>query len=324
MAPRKITTAEGLAREALLLAGDTTPLRGYDPVGGGSISEALRLRTDRCEYLLKSSGHELPGFFAAEARGLALLAATGAVRVPVVFAYRDAKRTENHPEGTRPQGQPRTDRASTDYGSQSFILLEWLVAPPQHDRASAAEALGHGLAALHRATAPAYGLDHDNYIGATPQPNGWMTSWRAFFRERRLRVQAELAHRNGRMSGERARRMERLLDRLGDWLDDRAVTPALLHGDLWGGNFIVGPGGAAALIDPAAYYGNHEADLAFTTLFGGFPASFYRAYDEVWPQVSGWQERRDLYNLYHLLNHLNLFGEGYGAQVDQVLRRYAG
>src|SRR5689334_14687353 len=118
--------------------------------------------------------------------------------------------------------------------------------------------------------------------------------------------------------------MDRLLDRLDDWVDDRAVAPALLHGDLWGGNFIVGPGGAPALIDPAAYYGDREADLAFTALFGGFPESFYRAYVEAWPLAPGWQERRDLYNLYHLLNHLNLFGEGYGAQVDRVLRRYAG
>jgi fructosamine-3-kinase len=177
---------------------------------------------------------------------------------------------------------------------------------------------------MHRATAGAYGLDHDNYIGATPQPNGWMPSWRDFFRERRLRFQAELARRNGLLPAERASRVERLLDRLDRWIDDALVRPSLLHGDLWGGNFIVGPGGGPALIDPAAYYGDREADLAFTRLFGGFPDNFYRAYAAAWPLPAGWQDRRDLYNLYHLLNHLNLFGESYGAQVDAVLRRYVG
>src|SRR5205085_2514108 len=112
------------------------------------------------------------------------------------------------------------------------------------------------------------------------------------------------------LAGDRAGRMERLLSRLDDFLDDRVSTPALLHGDLWGGNFIVGPGGAPALIDPAVYYGDREAEMAFTSLFGGFPEAFYRAYEAAWPLPEGWQERRDLYNLYHLLNHMNLFGEG--------------
>jgi fructosamine-3-kinase len=290
-----------LAAEALLLAGDTTPLRDCTPVGGGSISQAVRLKSDRGLYLLKYGGPARPSFFAAEARGLALLGETHSVRVPTVLAYRD-------------------DQA----GEAGFMLLEWLSPPPAPDRQVAAAALGTALAALHHVTAPAYGLDHDNYIGATPQSNGWMASWLAFFRERRLRFQATLARRNGRLAGERARRMERLLGRLGDWIDDSAPTPALLHGDLWGGNFIVGPGGAPALIDPAVYYGDREADLAFTSLFGGFPEAFYRAYDAAWPLPAGWQERRDLYNLYHLLNHMNLFGESYGAAVDATLQRYAG
>jgi fructosamine-3-kinase len=293
--------AQTLAAEALLLSGDTTPLRDCTPVGGGSISQAVRLRSDRGLYLLKYGGPALPSFFAAEARGLGLLGDTHIVRVPTVLAYRD-------------------DHA----GEAGFILLEWLSPPPAADRQAAAAALGTALAALHRMTAPAYGLDHDNYIGATPQPNGWMASWLAFFRGRRLCFQAELAQRNGHLAGNRARRMERLLSRLGDFLDDRMSTPALLHGDLWGGNFIVGPGGAPALIDPAVYYGDREAELAFTSLFGGFAPAFYEAYEAAWPLAEGWRERRDLYNLYHLLNHLNLFGEGYGAAVDATLRRYAG
>jgi fructosamine-3-kinase len=345
-----MSSIDTLAAEALRLAGDTTPLRGQTAVGGGSISRAIRLRTDRGEYLLKAGGRGLPGFFAAEARGLELLRGTGAVRVPDVLAYHDPEpTTDHHPEGTRPTTTSDRDKETRRQGdketvmnnlpfspspllrvSQSsvvdtgFILLEWLAAPPQADRSRAAMVLGHQLAALHRTTAPAYGLDHDNYIGATPQPNGWMQSWAAFFRERRLGFQAGLARRNGLLTAERERRLERLLARLDRWIDDRSARPALLHGDLWSGNFIVGPGGAPALIDPAACYGDREADLAFTALFGGFPQSFYRAYEEAWPLPAGWQERRDLYNLYHLLNHLNLFGEGYGGQVDQVLRRYVG
>lgn len=306
-----------LIGEALREAGDDTPLRERASVGGGSISQALRLRTDGGAYLLKLGGREQPGFFAAEARGLRQLAATGAVRVPAVLAYRDAR-----PDANR---RPTTDEEGTVSSFvEGFILLEWLAPPPRADRSRAGEALGTALAALHRATAAAYGNDHDNYIGASPQPNGWMPSWKSFFAERRLRFQADLARRNGLLVGSRARRLERLIERIDTWIDEAAVRPALLHGDLWGGNFIVGPGGAPALIDPAAYYGDREADLAFTTLFGGFPESFYAAYAAAWPLPAGWQARRDLYNLYHLLNHLNLFGEGYGAQVDATLARYVG
>jgi len=203
-----------------------------------------------------------------------------------------------------------------------FLLLEWLAPPPHADRARAGELLGAALAAMHRATVPSYGLDHDNYIGATPQPNRPLANWLGFFRERRLGFQFELAQRNGHVRGERARRMERLLGRLGEWIDDAVMQPALLHGDLWSGNFIIGHGGAPVLIDPAAYYGDREADLAMTRLFGGFPPGFYRAYEAAWPLPDGWQGRVGLYNLYHLLNHLNLFGESYGTQVDAVLRRY--
>ena len=308
-----------LIAEALRQAGDDTAIAERAVVGGGSISQALRLRTARGEYLLKVGGRGLPGFFAAEARGLELLAATSTVRVPKVLAAAEAggwglEASESPPVSSLQSPAPRP----------GFILLEWLQPPLRADRARAGEQLGTALAALHRATDPSYGLDHDNYIGATPQPNGSMSSWLQFFRERRLGFQAELAQRNGYLHGQRAQRMERLLGRLGEWIDDAQVQPSLLHGDLWSGNFIVGPGGAPALIDPAAYYGDREADLAMTRLFGGFPPGFYRAYAAAWPLPPGWQERVDLYNLYHLLNHLNLFGEGYGAEVDATLVRLVG
>jgi fructosamine-3-kinase len=289
---------DSILHTALHAAADTSPIHSVSSVGGGSISRVARVRTGAGEYALKWSERGTPGLFAAEAHGLGLLAAAGAVRVPRVPALRD------------------------EPGEAAFLLLEWLAAPSELNRAAAGEALGRQLAALHRSTAPAYGLDRDNFIGATPQSNEWMDSWLAFFRERRLRFQAELARRNGYLSHERAWLLDRLIDQLDTWIDDRHVQPALLHGDLWGGNFILGPGGAPAVIDPAVYYGDREADLAFTMLFGGFPDTFYRAYEEAWPLPDGWRERRDLYNLYHLLNHLNLFGEGYGGAVDAIVRRY--
>jgi len=154
-----------------------------------------------------------------------------------------------------------------------------------------------------------------------PQQNDWTADWAEFFRERRLRPQGEIARRGGRMDGERARRFDRLLDRLDSFLTGHAPPPSLMHGDLWSGNVLVGPGGAPALVDPAASYGDREAELAYTALFGGFPESFYRAYEEAWPLPAGWRERRELYNLYHLVNHLNHFGESYGGAVDAALRR---
>ena len=159
----------------------------------------------------------------------------------------------------------------------------------------------------------------DNYIGSTPQVNGWLDDWLAFFRERRLRPQMELAARNGHLPAGRRRALEGFMGRLDELLGGVPRRPALLHGDLWGGNMIADPSGQPVLIDPAVYYGDREADLAMTALFGGFSSAFYAAYNEVYPLADGWRERFRIYNLYHLLNHLNLFGEGYGAQVDAVI-----
>ncbi|MDW8317041.1 MAG: fructosamine kinase family protein, partial [Anaerolineae bacterium] len=260
-----------------------------------------------------------PPFFEAEARGLALLAQTNTVRVPRVYAHGPAT-------GARP----------------AFIVMEWVdSAPARRDvgglPARAADAagakgsaatpgalLGRQLAALHCATADAYGLDHNNFCGDTPQDNRWASSWVEFYGQRRLGFQMELAGRRGLMPRERRWRLERLIAGLARWIDEAACRPSLLHGDLWGGNWLVDAAGRPVLIDPAVYYGDREAELAMCRLFGGFPPEFYRAYDEAWPPAPGRDERIPLYQLYHLLNHLNLFGEGYGSQVDAVLQRYVG
>lgn len=283
---------------ALAAAGDPGPLTGARSLGGGCINHAQRLDTPLGAYVLKWNPAPLPGLFQVEARGLALMAATRSVRVPAVYAAAEAVP-----------------------GCPAFILQEYL--QDETGRPDQA-ALGEALAAMHRqGSAAAYGLDHHNYIGATPQVNTWETSWPVFFAQHRLRPQLELAARQGRLPGARRARLETLIQRLPELLAGVERRPALLHGDLWGGNVIPGPGGVPALIDPAVYYGDREAELAFTQLFGGFSNRFYQAYQSAWPLDPGFSARRDLYNLYHLLNHLNLFGEGYGAQVDEILRYYA-
>ena len=271
------------------------PLRSITSVGGGDINAAARVETAQARYFVKWNDRSHPPMFQAEARGLNLLAAANALRIPRVIAVID---------------QP------------AALVLEWI--DPGSNKSAAAEALGRGLAQQHRSSAEQYGLDHDNTIGSTPQQNTQSRSWIEFYRDRRLGAQRELAQRNGYLTPDRARRLDRVLDHLAQWIDEAVVVPALLHGDLWGGNYLIDAQGDPVLIDPAVYYGDRAAEIAFTELFGGFGPRFYAAYHEAWPLDRGYADRRDLYNLYHLLNHLNLFGEGYGGSVDAILRYYAG
>ena len=271
------------------------PIRSITPVGGGDVNEAARVETSYARYFVKWNFHPRPRMFEVEARGLNLLAAANALRIPRVIAVID---------------QP------------AALVLEWI--DLGSNKSAAAEALGRGLAQQHRSSAQTYGLDHDNYIGSTPQYNAQARSWIEFYRDQRLGAQRDLAQHNGYLTSDRARRLDRVMERLDQWIDDATASPALLHGDLWGGNYLIDAQGRPVLIDPAVYYGDREAEIAFTELFGGFGARFYAAYDETWPLERGYADRRDLYNLYHLLNHLNLFGEGYGGSVDAILRHYAG
>lgn len=269
-------------------------IRTAQPVSGGDINAAWRIETAAGQAcFVKSNPQPLPCLFEVEARGLRLLAQAQALRVPRVIAVID-----------RPPA----------------LVLEWIT--PGANKSAAAEALGRGLAQQHRSLGTAYGLDHDNYIGATPQINTPSTSWLEFFRDQRLGEQAQLAQARGHLPPDRARRLDRVRAKLDRWIDPAASGPSLLHGDLWGGNYLIEASGQPVLIDPAVYYGDREAEIAFTELFGGFGARFYAAYNEAWPLDSGYAERRDLYNLYHLLNHLNLFGEGYGSAVEAILRQY--
>jgi fructosamine-3-kinase len=188
---------------------------------------------------------------------------------------------------------------------RAWLLLEYLDLNGKRDFA----ALGRMLAAAHRRCGPRFGWQRDNHIGATPQQNGWSDDWGQFWIKQRIRPQLELAKHNGFA----------LAFPDSSLLEEHAPLPSLLHGDLWSGNVGFTPGGPV-VFDPAVYYGDREADLAMTELFGGFPQAFYRAYNEAWPLEEGYQRRKHLYNLYHLLNHLNLFGGGYLQQVTATLR----
>ena len=297
------------ALAALLAQQLNAELEDVRSIGGGDISHAERFEAGGRAWLVKWHSRPpqpQPGWlemFAAEAVGLALLASAQAVRVPAVVAHGAAQ------SGAVP----------------AFIVMEWIEQraryAPLLDQRSAGAQLGRQLADLHRATAPSYGLDHGNYCGATPQDNRWLPTWIEFYGERRLGFQMDLAGQRGLLPSERRRRLERLIGRLDRWIDESACRPSLLHGDLWGGNWLVDGAGQPVLIDPAVYYGDREAELAMCRLFGGFPADFFAAYDAAWPPAAGRDERIPLYQLYHLLNHLNLFGEGYGGQVDSILRR---
>lgn len=262
-----------------------------DPVGGGCIHQARRLRTAAggC-FFLKTNPDPPTGIFDAEAAGLKALRVPGGPAVPLVFLV-----------------------------GEKFLLLEDLQPAPR--QADFWTAYGRQLAQLHLQTSPRFGFAEDNYIGSSPQLNGWMENGLDFFKERRFTPQISWARDRGRLTADDLRLCDTLLGKLGDIIPEQPAV--LLHGDLWSGNLMTDSNGGPALIDPAAYYGWAEADLAMTDLFGMYPDLFYDAYNEINPLQSGYRERYSIYNLYHLLNHLNLFGLSYLPGVREILGRFA-
>jgi fructosamine-3-kinase len=273
------------------------------PVGGGSISAAWRVELPGGPVFVKHNGSAPPGFFPAEARGLAALreAAAGALHVPRVLAVFDAV-------------------AEGAAGEPSWLALEWVEPGPRRDEGFG-ERLGRGVAALHARRDGGWGAGEDNFIGELPQENGPVGSWAAFWRARRLEPQLRWARDAGRMPG-RAGDWDALFARLDDALAPAEEDgPSLLHGDLWSGNVLRGPGGEPVLVDPAAYRGHREVDLAMAELFGGFDGRFHAAYREARPLLPGYAEtRRPIYQLFYLLVHVNVFGGGYVERTAEVLR----
>ena len=252
-------------------------------IGGGCINETFRLD----DYFIKTNSPDRGDMFEAEKLGLATLLDTKRVRVP----------------------QPVCSGVTSDY---SFLVLELLpIGSP--DTSSYAQ-MGRQLADLHRTTTDHFGWSRDNYIGTTSQPNSPSSSWVDFLREARLGHMLRLA----RDCGFSFRGADTLLDNLDSFFEE-PPPPSLLHGDLWGGNAGALTNGVPVIFDPAVYYGDREADLAMTQLFGGFNSSFYRAYQEAWPLPPGHELRVELYNLYHVLNHSILFGGSYARQAQSMI-----
>ncbi|MCR5487536.1 MAG: fructosamine kinase family protein [Lachnospiraceae bacterium] len=290
----------GIAEDAVRAAcGDGITLRSARPVSGGDINGAYLLElSDGRELFLKTNRRENIGFFESEREGLLAIAETGSICVPEVIST-----------GTSQDG--------------AYLLMQFVRG--RQENPGYWEHFAESLAGMHRADASGlvpggrYGFHSDNYIGAGIQINTPCDSWIVFFRDYRLKVQLDRA---SRYFGPKEKvKADRLLARLPELLVE-PEKPALLHGDLWSGNFITGGDGWAWLIDPAAYVGHPEADIAMTELFGGFGRRFYEAYRETGLIQYGYGDRRDIYNLYHLLNHLNLFGGGYFGSCLRILERY--
>jgi len=264
------------------------------PLSGGDINDAFALwMDDGRRVFAKTNDQADPSMFPAEARGLAWLAESHTLRIPRVLAVSDGGADE-----------------------PCFLVLELL--EPSSPRAGFDEELGRGLAALHQSGPPELGLDHDNFIGRLPQANKALASWPEFYRERRLLPQLQAAERAGLATAE----MSRGFDALWRVLTDRVgppEPPARLHGDLWAGNLHVDELGAPCLIDPAAYAGHREVDLAMMRLFGGFSERCFAAYHEAHPLAPGHRERVPLYQLYFLMVHVNLFGQSYVGSVMRAL-----
>ncbi len=269
-------------------------INNYQPISGGDISQAFLLETSNNRYFLKvNSGANALAMFQAEQKGLETIAATKTISTPNVFYTGILDAT-------------------------AFLLLEYIESKSASSQDF--EQLGHELASLHQITYTQFGLGTPNFIGSLPQQNNFHNNWTSFYIEERLEPQFELAlSKNLLLLSEipKKKEMTKVLEKL--FVD---VKPSLIHGDLWSGNFLIGIDGKPYLIDPAIYYGHNEIDIAMSKLFGGFGTSFYNAYHEIFPKTSETSARIDIYQLYYLLVHLNLFGNSYKGSVKRILGRY--
>lgn len=263
-------------------------------VSGGCINQGYAISDHQQTYFVKLNQASQVAMFEAEALGLEEMLETNSIRVPQPICW-----------GTS--------------GNSGYIVLEWLEMGGSNSQSS--QEMGRKLAAMHKATSrKGFGWTMNNTIGSTPQINTWTADWTEFYRQHRLAYQFQLARRRGGSFP----RQDELLAAIPELLAGHDVQPSLVHGDLWGGNAGCTAMGEPVIFDPATYYGDREVDIAMTELFGGFSAGFYQGYNEVFPLDAGYEKRKTLYNLYHILNHFNLFGGGYASQanrmIDQILR----
>lgn len=260
-------------------------------IGGGCINSAYKISDGKTDWFVKTNTASLIDMFTSEAESLNEMASSNTVKVPRALC-----------SGTA--------------GEHSYLVLDYL------DLTGAADMplFANQLAAMHKNTAATFGWHRSNVIGATTQENTEKNNWLDFWREQRLNFQLELAQESG-CGKELLKQGERLSDCLDEFFVDHEPQPSMLHGDLWGGNYSALKNGAPVIFDPAFYYGDREADIAMTSLFGGFNQSFYDAYNKAWPLDAGFETRKNIYNLYHIINHFNLFGGGYETQAVAMVHQ---
>ena len=258
---------------------------------GGCINDAAVIKLDNeQQYFVKTNDRSPNRMFFAEANGLRAIGQTDSVAVPDVV-----------------------------HVAREFLVLRYIDSATQPQ--DFFERMGRELAQMHRTTTQKFGFDEANFLGSTVQRNEWMDDWTAFWQEHRFGFQFELVRQNGLADQE----FNRLADGIQRRVEQTLKTnerPALVHGDLWSGNYMVGDRGQPIFIDPAVYFGHREVEFGMTTLFGGFDQTFYDAYNEEWPLEAGSEERIELYRLYHLLNHLNLFGSSYRSGCVEIMKKY--
>lgn len=264
-------------------------------VSGGDINEAFYVRTKENEYFVKLNRNVPRSFFDFEAKGLQLIRNTNTIHVPYVYGVFEVEQTPT-------------------------LWMEWMKGTRTKDTD---RWLGERLAAMHLADGQNYGYEGKSYIGLLLIDGKIMDSWLDYYRDIRLMKQLKIGQKSGRIRGKREKQLYKLMERLGQWIPDKPKS-SLLHGDLWGGNWITGKNGNPYLIDPSVLRGDHEFEIAFTQLFGGFSHRFYDAYQAVFPLSDEYESKKELYQLYYLLVHLNLFGESYGYSVDRILNKFVG
>ncbi|MBK9099146.1 MAG: fructosamine kinase family protein [bacterium] len=271
-------------------------IKSLTSLSGGCISDAYKITTEESEqYFLKFNSSVSNDMFIKEAHGLMELEKANAIRIPKLLNF-----------------------------DKDYILLEFI--PSGNKIKNFFEDFGRNFAEMHKYSSETFGFYEDNFIGSNPQINipdeKEKSDWTAFYFNKRILFQHQLAEKQGNSTGELRKGISKLENKIVDVIGNTQEKPSLLHGDLWGGNYMVDENGNAVLIDPAVYYGHREADLGMTKLFGGFSFEFYRAYNETFPLEDGYDYRENIYKLYHVLNHLNLFGGVYYSQAISLIKFY--
>jgi fructosamine-3-kinase len=273
--------------------GNDIEVSSVSPVAGGCINKTSRVKTNQGDFFVKVNSIEQQDLFTKEEKGLGLLRKYSSINIPASFDV-----------GT--------------FDGKTYLILEWIENGIQND--DFWHAFGQRLAQQHRISNSKFGLDHDNHIGKLPQTNTEHNNWSDFFIQERLQPQIRLAQNSGVIDHGVLDKFELLFSKLSSLIPNE--PPALLHGDLWSGNFLCGLGSVPFIFDPAVYFGHRETEMAFTSLFGGFDPKFYDAYSEVFPLAPGFDSRIDIHNLYPLLVHVNLFGPSYLGGIIQTLNKF--